>query len=220
MVSGGTRVVVVGGGGWGREVICYALHCEAAGTLPPLGGYIDDAGDVLVESRYDFPWLGSVESFTPRKGDLLLLGIAGPSAKRKAAEMLLARGAIFPKLIHPKSCVAHTAEVADGVIVAPHAGLGVDSRTDRFVTVNTYAASGHDAVIGEFSTISSHVDITGHVQIGTDVFVGSMASILPKVKIGNGATVGAGSIVYRSVPAGRTVYAPPAKLLKVKPAEA
>jgi serine acetyltransferase len=33
------------------------------------------------------------------------------------------------------------------------------------------------------------------------------------VKIGEGATIGSGSVVYRTVPAGRSVYAAPAKLL-------
>lgn len=216
-MTAANRVVVVGGGGFGREVICYALHCQEAGTLPPMRGYIDDTGDVLVKSGYDIPWLGSIADFTPRESDLLLLGLAAPAAKRKVAEMLLVRGGKFTQLIHPRACVAHTAKIGEGVIISPHAGLGVDSRTDRFVTVNTYAASGHDTIIGEFSTISAHVDITGYVQIGAGVFVGSNASILPKVKIGDGANVGAGSMVYRSVPAGCTVYAPPAKLLK-KPA--
>jgi len=38
---------------------------------------------------------------------------------------------------------------------------------------------------------------------------------VPKIKIGDGATIGAGSIVYRSVPAGATMYAAPAKRLKL-----
>jgi serine acetyltransferase len=46
--------------------------------------------------------------------------------------------------------------------------------------------------------------------------IGSNAVLVPRIKIGNGATIGAGSVIYRSVPAGATMFAPPAKMLKAR----
>jgi acetyltransferase-like isoleucine patch superfamily enzyme len=69
--------------------------------------------------------------------------------------------------------------------------------------------------VGEFTTLSSRIDITGGVIVGSDVTVGSGAVFVPRVKIGNFATIGAGSVVYRSVPAGATLYAAPAKTLRL-----
>ena len=82
------------------------------------------------------------------------------------------------------------------------------------MTINSYSGIGHDARIGDYTTVSGHVDITGGADIGMGVFIGSTASILPRVRIGDWASVGAGSVVYRTVKPGATVYAPAAKLLK------
>ncbi len=85
------------------------------------------------------------------------------------------------------------------------------------VTINAGSGVGHDVVVGEFSTLSSKVDITGGVQVGTDCLIGSNAVLIPRIRIGDGATVGAGCVIYRSVPAGATMFAPPARMLKARP---
>ena len=93
---------------------------------------------------------------------------------------------------------------------------GPDTRIDRFVTFNAGSGVGHDGSVGEFSQLSANVDITGGVEIGPDVMIGTKVIFLPRIKVGAGATIGAGSVVYRSVPAGATMYAPPAKMLRMK----
>jgi sugar O-acyltransferase (sialic acid O-acetyltransferase NeuD family) len=208
------RTIIVGGGGFGRELFFWASDCYAAGRLPPVSGYVDDAGDVLASFDYDMPWLGSIQEFVPATGDCFVLAIGSPAGKRRIFETLQPRGGSFPRLIHPSATVVRTAKLGEGVIFCPGTLAGADTVIERFVTFNGSSGIGHDSVVGEFSTLSSNVDVTGNVVLGRDVSVGSNAVFLPKVKVGDGATVGAGSIVYRSIRPGATVYAPPAKLLK------
>jgi len=210
------RLILVGGGGFCRELFFWAEHCAAAGTLPPVGGYLDDGGDTLAAFDYDMPWLGSIDDFVPRPGDQLVMAIGGPAAKRAVHGKLSVRGGRFPVMAHPAARVLRTARIAEGVIFCPGTSSGPDTIIERFVTINTESGLGHDARVGEFSTLSSRVDITGGVIVGSDVTIGSGAIFVPRVKIGNGATIGAGSIVYRSVPAGATLYAAPAKTLRMK----
>lgn len=210
------RIILVGGGGFCRELYFWAAHCKAAGTLPPVEGYVDDSGDTLGPLGYPLPWLGSIEDFVPRAGDGLVLALGSPSAKRAVHGKLGVRGGAFPKLIHPTARILPTAKLTEGAIFCPGSAAGPDTFVERFVTVNTESGLGHDSRVGEFSTLSSRIDITGGVIVGADVTIGSGAIFVPKVKIGDGATVGAGSVVYRSVPAGATVYAAPAKTLKMK----
>lgn len=211
------RTIIVGGGGFCRELIFFIGHSVDAGTIAPIGGYLDDNGDVLAEFDYpEVPWLGSVEDYVPRAGDGFVLAIGSPQTKRVIHAKLAARGGTFPKMIHPGATIVRTARLDEGVIFCPGTLAGADTRIDRFVTFNGSSGIGHDSTVGEFTTLSSNVDVTGNVTIGSDVSVGSNASFLPRVKVGNGATVGAGSVVYRSVPAGATVYAAPAKLLRLK----
>lgn len=209
------RIVIVGGGGFGRELLYFANDCHRAGLTPPVGGYLDDGGeDVMAKLGYDLPWLGSIADYVPVAGDLLALGIGSPEGKRKVIALLKGRGGAFARILHPTAITSGRVELGEGVVLCPFAGAGTDTRIGDFVTINSYTGLGHDATIGDFTTLSSHVDIMGYATIGDDVFVGSSASILPKVKIGAGARVSAGATVYRSVPAGATVYSPPAKLLR------
>lgn len=214
---GAHRLILVGGGGFCRELYFWASDCVAAGTLPEIGGYLDDGGDQLSRLGYALPWLGAIESFNPRAGDAFLLAVGSPQGKRIVHAKLSVRGGSFPKLIHPKTRVVPTANVGEGVIFCPGSAAGPDTVIERFVTINTDSGLGHDARVGEFSTLSSRVDLTGGVSVGREVMIGSGAMFVPKVKIGDGATIGIGSVVYRSVPAGRTTYAASAKSLKPAP---
>ncbi|HEX8384143.1 MAG TPA: NeuD/PglB/VioB family sugar acetyltransferase [Sphingomonas sp.] len=210
------RIIIVGGGGFGRELVSHVGDAHRAGMLPGLGGYLDDAGDVLAAFGHyaHVPWLGRLDDYRPEPGDLFTLAVGAPRTKKALAERLRTRGARFATVIHPSAVTSPTAKLGEGVIVGTHAGPGVDTVLGDFVTLNSYSGIGHDAAVGDFTTISGHVDITGGTQIGEGVFIGSNSSILPRVRIGDWANVGAGSIVYRTIKSGQTVYAPPAKLLK------
>lgn len=210
------RIIIIGGGGFGRELVSHVGDAHRTGMLPPLGGYLDDAGHLLAAFGHyaEVPYLGTVDAYQPRSNDLFTLAIGAPRAKKAIAERLKTRGARFATVIHPSVITSKTCRMGEGVIVGTHAGPGVDTRIGNFVTLNSYSGVGHDAVIGDYTTISGHVDITGGTTIGEGVFIGSAASILPRVRVGDWASIGAGSMVYRTIKPGATVYASPAKLLK------
>lgn len=212
MVAG--RSIIVGAGGFGRELVGWAQDCHAAGTLPPVAGLIDDDPQVMNGFGCQVGLLGTVADFQPQPGDLLLMAIGTPATKTRVAETLLGRGARFGTLRHPSAVVANSARVDEGSIICPLALVSADATLERFCTVNVLSSVGHGVRVGEFSTLSAHIDLTGAVQIGRVVMIGTGAKVLPRVKVGEGATVGAGAVVYRNVPAGGSVFSAPAKLLK------
>lgn len=210
-MSVGERTIIVGGGGFGREVLNWALDCHEAGRLPALGGFIDDQRDAM--EGFDVPRLGTIRDYTPQSRDRFVVALGKPSDKRAIVEMLKDKGAQFATLVHPTAALTRSASLGEGVILTPFTMVNPSAIAERFVTIISFSGLGHDARAGEFSTISSHVDVTGHAVLGRDVFVASGARILPGVKVGDGATIGAGAIVMRRVRPGATVYAEPAKLL-------
>lgn len=205
------RTIVVGGGGFGRELMCWVEDCAAAGRLPALAGFIDDKPDELPGYA---PRLGGVYDYQPREGDLLALAIAKPSVKRRVAGMLKDRGARFAQVIHPSTTVVRTAVMGEGLVMCPQTMLMPDCRVGDFVTILNFSGVGHDSVVGDFTTFSSLCDVTGNVTVGADVFVGAGARLLPGIKVGDGALIGAGATVVRSVKPGNTVYVAPPKTLK------
>lgn len=209
------RLIIVGAGGFGRELYFWARDCHQAGSVPPLAGFIDDVIDAL--PGYDMSRLGTIQDYQPQAGDQFVVALGEPAKKRKVVEMLQGRGARFATLIHPTTTVVATASIGEGVIMCPFAMAMPDSKAERFVTILNYGGIGHDAVAGEFTTLSSLVDVTGNVKIGKDVSIGSGARLLPGIKVGDGATIGAGAVVVRSVKPGTTVFAAPAKTLTMNP---
>jgi sugar O-acyltransferase (sialic acid O-acetyltransferase NeuD family) len=207
------RLVIVGGGGFGRELICWAADCEEAGHLPPVAGMIDDGEDPLAGYDYSISHLDSIENYRPGEGDLFVMAIGDPAAKRRVAEMLRGRGGRFATLIHPSAVIARSARLDEGVVVCPQALVSADAAVGQLVIINALSSVGHDVRVGDYSTLSAHVDLTGFVSLGEGVLVGSGAKLLPKVKVGDGATIGAGTTVYRNVAAGATAYAAPAKVM-------
>lgn len=209
------RTIIVGAGGFGRELVNWVRDCHSAGSLPPVAGLLDDDPAAMEGFSYNVGLLGTAKDFKPQPDDQLLMAIGTPAIKERVAELLIARGARFGTLIHPSAVVAGSAQVGEGSILCPFSLVSADAVVGRFCSINALSSIGHDVRLGDYSTLSAHVDLTGAVSVGRGVMIGTGAKVLPRVKVGEGATVGAGSVVYRNVPGGRSVFTAPAKLLRV-----
>lgn len=207
------RLIIVGGGGFGREMLSWAADCHGAGLLPMPAGVIDDDPRILDGYQLQARHLGGISDFQPADTDQLLIAIGDPATKKRVCEQLRGRGGRFATMVHPSAVVAGSAQIGEGVVLCPLSLVSADAKVGRLVIVNVLSSVGHDVIVGDYSTLSAHVDLTGFVALGDEVMVGSGATVVPQVKIGAGATIGAGSTVYRSVPAGATVYSQPAKLM-------
>jgi sugar O-acyltransferase (sialic acid O-acetyltransferase NeuD family) len=207
------RLILVGGGEFGRELINWIDDLVDLGKSIPVTGFLDDNPDALKGFQYPLAYLGSIHSYVPKLGDHLLMAVGNPKVKKILFADMKLKGCHFSTLIHPSAVVARTATLGEGVVVCPQAFISADATVGDLCAINGSASVGHDVKLGSFATLSAHVDLTGWVQVDECVFFGSGARILPKVKIGAGARIGAGAVVMRSVPADAVIYAPPAKRL-------
>lgn len=207
------RLVLVGGGLFAREVICWIAQTRATVSLPARMGFIDRAASILDSARYGVEFFGVIEDFLPEAGDKFVMAISDPSIKRRIAELLRMRGASFVTIVHPTAVIASTAIIEEGAVICPLALVSADGYVDQLVAINTMSSVGHDVHVGGYATISAHVDLMGAAKIGECVFIGSGARVLPKVKVGPSAKIGAGAIIMRNVPEGVTMYAAPARRL-------
>jgi sugar O-acyltransferase (sialic acid O-acetyltransferase NeuD family) len=208
------RLVIVGAGGFAREVLSYALAHPACGTEWQPAGFLDDNPGALTGFDTPVGLLGSIRDHRPAPDELFVNGLGLPEAKRRCVEALKARGATFISLVHPSALIGASTEVGEGTVICPGVVLTCDIRLGVFNVLNCLSTVGHDAVIGDWTTLSGHCDITGHVTVGSGVFFGSRASVIPGRRVGDNAVVGAGAVVVGHVPEGRTVFGNPAKVLK------
>lgn len=213
MQISGEKLILVGGGAFGRELINWSYDVADATGGSPITGFLDFSEHALDKFGYDLEYRGTIEAYQPRAGDRLVMAIGDPLAKKRIAGELLARGAQFASLVHPRAVVARNAVLGAGVVVCPNAVISVNATVGAFVAVNALCGVGHDVVIGDYSTLSVHVDLTGWVQVGEACFFGTGARVLPKVVVGDGARVGAGAVVMRNVAPGAVMFTNPAKKL-------
>lgn len=207
------NIILVGAGGFGREVISWAADANLSGKFPKITGFLDDNNEALDSFDYGIPFLGQIDAYQPCENDVFLLGVANPPTKEKVVQLLKEKGGVFLTLIHPTAVVTKTAVIGEGVVICPFALVSADTKIGSYVTVNVMSSIGHDSIIGNYSTLSGHVDVTGQVIVGTSVFFGSGSKVIPRIKIGSGAKIGAGCTVMRSVAEGVTVYTAPARKL-------
>jgi sugar O-acyltransferase (sialic acid O-acetyltransferase NeuD family) len=202
------RILVVGAGGFGREVMHWARDAwpDAAGRL---AGFLSADAAALDDLECGLRVVGSPEAYRPTPGDRLLLAIGIPYVRRRVAESLLTSGAEFLTLIHPTAIVAPTAWIGLGSIVCPYAIISDSCRVGRFVAMNYHSSLGHDATAGDFSVLSPYATLGGRAHVEEDVFLGLHASVGPGKTVGARSKVSANSAALASAPPDSIIYGVP-----------
>ena len=206
-----SRILVVGAGGFGREVLQWA-RAAWPGRMARIGGFLSDDPSRLAGHDSSLTIIASPESFIPEPGDALLLAIGIPAVRRRVAEALQLRGATFLTLIHPTAIVAPTAEIGEGSILCPYSIVSDSARVGRCALLNYHASLGHDASVGEYAVLSPYATLGGHACIGDDVFLGMHASVGPGRRIGARSKVSANSCALADAPADSIVYGVPGRV--------
>ena len=205
------RIIIVGAGGFGREVLQWARHAwpEHTGRI---AGFLSEDPHALDGHAATLPILGSPADFELRPGDGLVLAIGIRGVRRQVAEQLAARGARFLTMIHPTAIMADTAVIGAGTVICPYAVVSDAVRLGRFVLVNYHASLGHDASAGDFAVLSPYATLGGGACVASDVFLGLHATVGPAKRLGAGSVVSSNSVALVDVPEGCLVYGVPGRV--------
>lgn len=208
-------LVIVGCGGFGREVFSIVEALTADGAQWSIMGFIDDAPSVAAKEAVDAlgsEILGGTAMLTERSRFVAaVIAVGAPSLRLDIHRRLRALPLEYPSLVHPDATLGRRIDLAEGVVVAPGARLSTAIRVDSHVHIDQNVTVGHDTRIEGFARLNPQACISGSVRIGKRVLVGAGATVLQGLVVDDGATVGAGACVVRNVPPGSTVKGVPAR---------
>jgi len=237
-VTAPTRLVIVGAGGFGREVHGVVEAMNAAGVAVDLVGYVDDQGtsdDLL--ARLGTSRLGSIDVLCGDGGegadnaggdgaDEVGGNIGGPAVdasvgyviaigtgavRRTIDERLTAAGRQAATLVHPMATVGGDNRIAEGCILTAGSRVTTNITLGRHTQLHVNCTIGHDSVLDDFVSVYPGATVSGNVHLGEGVTIGTGANVLPGITIGAGAFVGAGAVVIADVEPGATVAGVPAR---------
>lgn len=206
------HLIVIGIGGFPRELYGYAKNSIGYGTEWDFKGYIDGDKKASVEEykKLQMPLLGDVFSYEIEEDDVFNCAVGAPHIRKRLIDKIEERGGKFLSVIHKTAIVHEQATIGQGVILAPYTIVNSCSIIEDHVTLQYHVTIGHDSFVGKYSSIMGHVSITGNVHIGKMVYIGDSANVLPHARIGDEAFIGASTLVLKRVKAKGKVFGVPA----------
>lgn len=210
-----TRLVIVGCGGFGREVHDVVDDLNAIGAGLEVVGYVDDRPSEVNRRRIEdrgSQILGTTEWFETADRDVrYVIGIGAAAACQTIDERLTGLGFAAQTLVHPAATVGSAVTLGDGVVICAGARITTNVTIGRHVHVDRNCLIGHDTAIADYVILFPGAAVAGAVRIETGVQLGTQCAILPNLHVGANATVGAGAVVTVAVSTGTTVVGIPAQ---------
>lgn len=206
-------IVIIGAGGFGREVAWLIEDINKEKTEWNILGFVDDDESIQGSKINGYTVIGNINWLKKQQVNVVN-AIGDPIIKKKVMDKLQGSKNIYPVLIHPSVVYSDRVNFGQGSIICAGNIITVDVKIGNHVIINLDCTVGHDANIGDFTTILPSVNISGYVTTEECVSVGTGSAIIQGVKIGEDTVVGAGSIVIKDLPTNCTAVGAPAKPIK------
>lgn len=205
------RILIVGAGGFGREVLQWA-HDSWPDHVHRFAGFLSDDIHKLDGHATSVGIVGTAAGYEAAAGDYLLLAIGVPYSRRRVAETLRARGGRFLTLVHPRAVVAASAQIGAGSVICPCAVVSDAATLGSCVLINYHASLGHDASAGDYAVLSPYATLGGGAIVDEECFLGLHASVGPGRRLGARGKVSANSCVLSDAPADALVFGVPGRV--------
>ncbi len=233
----GKKIIIIGAGGFGREVkwlierINEALGRQAPGRGKSRGvqagpdsrnhwnilGFVDDGREAGSQIA-GCPVLGGTEWLCRSAGEETLYAacaIGSGRVRRQITERLLQHGNVrFPNLVDPSATCSGSVRMGRGNILCAGTVLTVDITIGDFCIVNLDCTIGHDAQLESYVTLYPSVNLSGCVSVGEGSEIGTGSHVIQGIAIGKEAVLGAGAVGIRDLPDRCVAVGNPAKVIK------
>jgi sugar O-acyltransferase (sialic acid O-acetyltransferase NeuD family) len=212
------KVVIIGAGGFGREVldIFDALN-KKKNQFEVLGFIVQkqygEAGTIVNGKPIlgDFDWLESHHSQVE-----VTCSVGAPQQRSRLVRQVKEIGCKFINVIHPNAIMTRWITLGEGVIIAAGCILTNNIQVGNYVHLNLDCTVGHDVVMKDYVTLAPGIHVSGNIEIKEGCYIGTGANIIEKLKIGEWSVIGAGSTIVKDVSPNTTVVGVPGKVIRTR----
>ena len=203
------KIVILGAGGFGREVATLLKDCgyQVPGFLDQLRKLPDGLPPVLGDDSL-------LETLLEQGVNNLAIAVAEPEIRKKLFKKVKKMGFSLPAIVHPKAYVAESVSVKEGCIIYPMAVIMNGCRLRESCLINSNVSLGHDTEIGAFSNINPGARLGGNIVVGEQCYIGIGATVIEKLTIGSNSVIAAGACAIKDIPKSVMCAGVPAQIKK------
>ena len=212
------KIVIIGAGGLGREVLATLRACNAARKEWDVLGFLDSDPKHAGSEVGGVPVLGGDDwCLSDKDGSVhYVCAIGNPKVRSRVVEKLSGTSGKFATIVHPEVRVPESVEIGVGTVVMAGTQFTTDAKIGSHVVVYLNCSITHDVSIGDFCMIAPGCNLSGACCLAMGVELGTGVSVLPLRRIGAWAIIGAGSVVIDDIPANSTAVGVPCRVIKQK----
>jgi len=209
-------VVIVGAGGFAREVLEIFKDQNKVSTAWNILGFIDENEELHGKIINSYTVLGGLDWIKKHKSNNFgcVVAIGTCETRKQVVERLQKIGVNFYNAVHPSVIMSEFVELGQGVIICAGSILTVNIKIENHVHIDTNCTIAHDAVIGDYCRLNPGVKINGSNRLGEGVYVGTGTTFIQQVSVGSWSTIGAGSVVTKDIPEKAVAVGVPARVVK------
>lgn len=207
------NIVVIGAGGFGREVIMLIEDINKVSNEWNIVGFVDDNPEILEKKINGIEVVGNIDWLS--KQELFVINAIGDgNIREKINERLIESKNTFATLIHPTVITSSSVTIGEGTIICAGNIITTNISIGKHVIINLSCTIGHDDIIQDYVTILPGSNISGFVNLEAGVTIGTGTQVIQNLVIGVNTLVGAGATVVKDLPANCTAVGSPAKPIK------
>lgn len=205
------ELVIVGGGGLGRELESWFSQSYLINEYDLLG-YLDDDKNSLNNLENNYKIIDRINQESLFNAKNILIAIASSKVKKYIYNTYKNKENFnILSFVHSSAIIGKHIKFGLGIVISPNVIISCNSQIKNCVFINCGSQIGHDVQIGNYTSIMASVNIGGGAIIGDNVFIGTGAVILPGVKICANVKIGAGAVALRNIKKEGTYFGNPAK---------
>jgi sugar O-acyltransferase (sialic acid O-acetyltransferase NeuD family) len=206
-------IVIIGAGGFGREVAWLIEDINKGDKIWNIVGFVDDNETIQGTEINGYKVVGNVGWLNKQELNVVN-AIGAPIIKKKVTNRIKDSKNTYPVLIHPSVICSDRVKIGEGSIICAGNIITVNIEIGKHVIINLDCTIGHDAILGDYTTVLPSVNISGFVTTEECVNIGTGSAIIEGVTIGKNTVIGAGAAVVKDLPANCIAVGTPAKPIK------